>query len=737
MTITLGENGSANQLRADLASTASTALGDALVGVKSTLTGGVPRTQHQKNADVISVADFGASPSETAANNTTFIQAAVTSALGRTLYIPAGNYNINGTIDLPQSIRIVGESRRGMGNYPGTTQGSVINAQFAGPALRKSYVSQTSVDITLEHIEVTGNYSAYGAGTGVTGDGSGVYFKNAPGVTMDHMVVAGFGRSQIFHDTGCYSGRIKDVYVAETYGLGGSQANIRINGEFFELDGIESDNGTYSIYLDTAAHDTRITGGVLEGALTSVIFIGAIGGIGAVTVLNTRINNSFSGSGIICNAAYCHFAHNRLRCSAVAAGSFVVGVSYRITSAGTTDFTTIGAANSNVGTTFTATGAGSGTGAASIAGTYGIRTTSPGYATSCVDNDIFGYDEAISEDNAGYNRFIGNSANANVKGMVVTSASYMSLVEGNKIAGGTDSLYHSSGNNAIYSGNDYRNANTDAYLVPTVAAGRPRTDFFTAIPSVAVTGANQTINAMGVPIFSVSGTGSLQTLAPPWTGFYGSVTLIPTGAFTTVTGGNIKIASTAVVDKALVMTWDGTDWYPNDAYQGTVTSVAALTLGTTGTDLSSTVATGTTTPVITLQVPTASAANRGVLSTTDWSAFSGKYTPGTALTATTVSGTQYLASGPICQYALNRRDTNTLAWTLYCPQGDLRFYNSAGLEPVIITQTGAVTVSTIKATSAGGYISSDGSTGYTGTVTTASLVGKTLTIKDGIIVGFA
>ena len=57
---------------------------------------------------------------------------------------------------------------------------------------------------------------------------------------------------------------------------------------------------------------------------------------------------------------------------------------------------------------------------------------------------------------------------------------------------------------------------------------------------------------------------------------------------------------------------------------GTVTSVAALTLGTTGTDLSSSIATGTTTPVITLNVPTASAANRGALSSTDWSAFNSK-----------------------------------------------------------------------------------------------------------------
>lgn len=48
---------------------------------------------------------------------------------------------------------------------------------------------------------------------------------------------------------------------------------------------------------------------------------------------------------------------------------------------------------------------------------------------------------------------------------------------------------------------------------------------------------------------------------------------------------------------------------------GTVTSVAALTLGTTGTDLSSTVANGTTTPVITLNVPDASATARGVITT--------------------------------------------------------------------------------------------------------------------------
>jgi len=76
---------------------------------------------------------------------------------------------------------------------------------------------------------------------------------------------------------------------------------------------------------------------------------------------------------------------------------------------------------------------------------------------------------------------------------------------------------------------------------------------------------------------------------------------------------------------------------------GSVTSVAALTLGTTGTDLSSTVANSTTTPVITLNVPTASATNRGALSSADWTTFNSKQDAGNYITSLTGEAT---ASGP-------------------------------------------------------------------------------------------
>lgn len=85
-----------------------------------------------------------------------------------------------------------------------------------------------------------------------------------------------------------------------------------------------------------------------------------------------------------------------------------------------------------------------------------------------------------------------------------------------------------------------------------------------------------------------------------------------------------------------------------DLSVGTVTNVSAITLGTTGTDLSSSVATGTSTPVITLNVPTASATNRGALSNTDWSTFNSKQdalVSGTNIK--TINGTSLLGSGDI------------------------------------------------------------------------------------------
>ena len=107
----------------------------------------------------------------------------------------------------------------------------------------------------------------------------------------------------------------------------------------------------------------------------------------------------------------------------------------------------------------------------------------------------------------------------------------------------------------------------------------------------------------------------------------GTVTSVSATSPVTSSGGatpNIAMPAATTSVSGYLTSTDWTTFNNKSNTNGTVTSVAALTLGTTGTDLSSTVATGTTTPVITLQVPTASATNRGALSAADWTTFNNK-----------------------------------------------------------------------------------------------------------------
>ena len=165
---------------------------------------------------------------------------------------------------------------------------------------------------------------------------------------------------------------------------------------------------------------------------------------------------------------------------------------------------------------------------------------------------------------------------------------------------------------------------------------------------------------------------------------------------------------------------------------GTVTSVAALTLGTTGTDLSSTVANGTTTPVITLNVPTASATNRGALSSTDWSTFNGKQAAlvsGTNIK--TVNGTTLLGSGDLGTITVPYGGTGLTSLTAkYIPYGNGTgaFASSSGLQydSAIGLGVGGAAVSGYKIASNGDFWLGNGGGTVIGTI-----------LNDGGWFGFA
>jgi hypothetical protein len=60
------------------------------------------------------------------------------------------------------------------------------------------------------------------------------------------------------------------------------------------------------------------------------------------------------------------------------------------------------------------------------------------------------------------------------------------------------------------------------------------------------------------PLFHVTGALAVTGFTIPVGFAYGSFSIVPDGAFTTTTAGNIAIASTAVVNKLLTFTWDDT-----------------------------------------------------------------------------------------------------------------------------------------------------------------------------------
>ena len=162
---------------------------------------------------------------------------------------------------------------------------------------------------------------------------------------------------------------------------------------------------------------------------------------------------------------------------------------------------------------------------------------------------------------------------------------------------------------------------------------------------------------------------------------------------------------------------------------GTVTSVAALTLGSTGTDLTSTVANPTTTPTITLNVPTASASNRGVLSSADWTTFNNKGSG----TVTNVSGTAPVVSSggatPAISMAAATGSVNgyltSTDWTTFNSKGSGTVTSVSGTAPVVSSGGATPAISMAAATgSVNGYLTSVDWTTFnnkgSGTVTSVS-----------------
>jgi hypothetical protein len=195
---------------------------------------------------------------------------------------------------------------------------------------------------------------------------------------------------------------------------------------------------------------------------------------------------------------------------------------------------------------------------------------------------------------------------------------------------------------------DYYRGDKTFQPLNKAAVGLANVDNTTDLNKAISTATQNALNLkQGTITLTTTGSGGAATLdgdtlnIPIYTGGGGV-----SGVSQIVAGTNVTISP---VGGAGVVTINSTG---GGGGSGTVTNVSALTIGTAGTNLSSTVANSTTTPVITLNVPTASATNRGALSSADWSTFNAKQEAIT-LTTTGTSGAATFAGNTlnIPQYA--------------------------------------------------------------------------------------
>jgi hypothetical protein len=122
----------------------------------------------------------------------------------------------------------------------------------------------------------------------------------------------------------------------------------------------------------------------------------------------------------------------------------------------------------------------------------------------------------------------------------------------------------------VTSGNISACTSTSMVMVTPVLGAASATSLVSGLianTAVAGTIASAATVAPTAPVTIISGTAAIVTItAPaPISATGGTITFIPTGAFTWTTAGNIAVAGTAVVSRALTLTYDATTvkWYPS------------------------------------------------------------------------------------------------------------------------------------------------------------------------------
>lgn len=238
-----------------------------------------------------------------------------------------------------------------------------------------------------------------------------------------------------------------------------------------------------------------------------------------------------------------------------------------------------------------------------------------------------------------WNTFNGKQATLSGTGIVKSTAGTISYITDNST--NWDAAYTNRITSLTTTGTGAATLVANVLNIPT-----PPTATFTSLTVTGNSGASTLLaGVLNVPTYTLSGLGG-QPLATNLTSLSGLT-------YASTSFVKMTAAGTFALDTNVYYLASNPSGFTNNT--GTVTSVAALTLGTSGTDVSSTVANGTTTPVITLNIPDASATARGLMTSAQWTTFTSKQAAITGA-ATTITSSNLTASRAVISNASGKID---------------------------------------------------------------------------------
>jgi hypothetical protein len=286
---------------------------------------------------------------------------------------------------------------------------------------------------------------------------------------------------------------------------------------------------------------TANTSGIENSAFGSGALSGNVGGVDNTAIGYNALTANISGSSNVAIGAY------TLQSNTTGNNNTGIGIS---------TLSSVTKATYNIGV------------GAQVLSSLTAGTGNIGIGTSALTNlELFSFQSPATNLKSNYNTAIGYNAGKLWGTGSDSTFGYLTSATGGVFIGYNTRASANDQKNETVIGANAIGLGSNTAVIGTTATVATRFYGVASIGQVAPTIASTSTISPTTSIVFVSGTAAISTITPPTlistTG--GQVTLIPTGIFTTTTSGNIALASTAVVSKAMIMTYDaGTGkWYPS------------------------------------------------------------------------------------------------------------------------------------------------------------------------------